>query len=144
MKNKQKRWKKAPTPEEVINEAIKREDWFSAFSNAVTYFEHWGYWKLRWYCIEEEIDIKERLRNLRVGTLTTILYILKLIDENTFSKMITIIKERNGIIHPTSKKGRITYRGKKEKDRAVQLLEDAKYCIRKLKEGILKERIGKR
>jgi hypothetical protein len=40
MRNKQKRWKKAPTPEEVINKAIEREDWFSAFSNAVTYFEH--------------------------------------------------------------------------------------------------------
>jgi len=139
MENKQKKWKKAPTPEEVINEAIEREDWFSAFSNAVTYFEHWGYWKLRWYCVKEEIDIKERLRNLRVSTLTVILYLLKLIDKNTFSKMITTIKERNGIIHPTSTKARITYRGKKDKNRAVQLLEDAKYCIRKLKEGIGKK-----
>jgi hypothetical protein len=48
-------------------------------------------------------------------------------------------KERNKLIHPVSTQAGMTYRDRKEKDRAIQLLEDATYCIRKLKEGIGKE-----
>ena len=123
-------------PERVIDEAIEREDWFSAFSNAVTYFEHWGYWRLRWYCIKEKIDIKERIKHLHVSSLVLILYLLRLIDTNTFSKINKTIKERNKLVHPVSTEAGITYRDRKEKDRATQLLTDAKSCIRKLKEGI--------
>ena len=138
MKNDKKKWKKAPSFEEVIDEASQREDWFSAFSNAVTYFEHWGYWRLHWYCIKEKIEIRERLRHLHVSTLVLVLFLLKLIDTNVFSKMSKIIKERNKLIHPVSAESGITYRHRKEKDRAIELLEDAKYCIKNVKEGILK------
>jgi len=123
-------------PDKVIDEAIEREDWFSGFSNSVTYFEYWGYWKLRWYCIKEKIELREKLKNLHVSTLTLILYLLKLIDTDTFTKMNKTIKERNKLTHPVSTEAGITYRHKKEKDRATQLLEDAKFCIRKLREGI--------
>jgi hypothetical protein len=40
MKTNKKNGEKPLSFEEVIDEAIQREDWFSAFSNAVTYFEH--------------------------------------------------------------------------------------------------------
>lgn len=138
MLDKNKKWKKAPSFEEVIDETIQREDWFSAFSNSVTYFEHWGYWRLHWYCIKEKIEIGERLRHLHVSTLVLVLYLLKLIDNNVFSKMSKIVKERNKLIHPVSTESGIFYRDRKEKDRAIELLEDAKYCIKTVKEGILK------
>jgi hypothetical protein len=64
-------------PEKIINQAIERRDWFSGFSNSVTYFEHWGYWRLKWNCIKEQIDIEEKLKHLHVSTLTLILYLLK-------------------------------------------------------------------
>ena len=138
MKTDKKNGEKHLSFEQVIDEAIQREDWFSAFSNAVTYFEHWGYWRLHWYCIKEKIEIRERLRHLHVSTLVLILHFLKMIDTDVFSKMNKIIKERNKLIHPVSTESGITYRDRKEKDRAIELLEDAKYCIRKVKEGILK------
>jgi len=121
-------------PNKVIDEAIKREDWFSGFTNSVTYFEHYGYWKLKWYCIKERINVEKKLKHLRAGTLALFLYTLKLIDTDTYSKMNKTIKERNKLVHPAI--AGITYRDRKEKDRATQLLKDAKICIRKLKEGI--------
>lgn len=121
-----------------IDEPKNKGDWFSAFANAVTYFEHYGYWRLQAYCLKEGMNLETKLKGLRVSRITLILYLLKLIDTNTFSTMNMIIKERNKLIHPTI--AGIRYRNKKEKDRAIQLLEDAKLCLTKSKEGIRIER----
>ena len=139
MSSKSKKWKKAPTPEEIINEAIEREDWFSAFSNAVTYFEHWGYWRLEWYCIKKKIVLGTKLKRLHVSTLVLILYLLRLINTDTYTKMNETMKERNRLIHPISTEAGITYRDKKDKDRATEILDNAKLCIRQLKEGVGKK-----
>lgn len=124
--------------EKVIDNAIKNEDWFSGFSNAVTYFEYWGYYRLHWYCIRERIEEYGKTKYLTASSLLNTLYLLKEIDANTFNKMGKIIKERNKLIHPISTNSGITYRDEKEKDRATQLLNDAKECITKVKQGILK------
>lgn len=121
----------------IIDDAIVREDWFSGFTNSVTFLEHWGYWRLRWYCTQRRIDggaVKERLRSLHISNLILILHLLQLIDQDTYSKISKIISERNKLVHP-ARKG-ISYRDRKEKDRAVELLNDAKNCIVKLKQGI--------
>ena len=104
------------------------------FANSVSYLEHLGYWLLRWYCIKENIEVKKKLKNLRVSTIALTLYLLKLIDTNTFTKMNTIIKERNKLIHPIELG--LSYRQQKEKEKAIKLLKDAKYCIAKFKEEI--------
>lgn len=119
----------------IIDEAIEREDWFSGFTNSVTFVEHWAYWKLRWYCIKNKIKLKEELKRLNVGNLVTILYLLKLINEETYAKIKKSIVERNKLIHP-GRKG-ISYRDRKEKDRATDLLNDAITCIKELKEGLV-------
>lgn len=120
--------------EKIINEAIAREDWFSGFTNAVTYLEHWGYWRLRWYCIENHINMEKETKRLNISDLILVLRLLKLIDEPTYSKIKIIIKERNKLVHP-SRKG-ISYRDRKKKERAEELLNYAKECIRNLKAGI--------
>lgn len=117
-----------------IAEAIEKEDWFLGFANSVSYLEHLGYWLLRWYCIKENIAITEKLKNLRVSTMVLILYLLKLIDADTFTRINTIVKERNKLIHPI--KPGLSYRRKKDKEKAIKLLNDAKYCITKFREKI--------
>jgi len=117
-----------------IDAAIEKEDWFLGFANSVSYLEHLGYWLLRWYCIKENIEIKKRLKNLKVSTIALTLYLLKLIDTDTFTKMNTIIKERNKLIHPIEPG--LSYRRQKEKEKAIKLLKDAKHCIAKFKEKI--------
>ena len=124
----------------AIDNAIKKEDWFSGFSNAVTYFEYWGYWRLHWYCTREKIEEYGKTKGLSASSLLTILYLLKEVDANTFNKMGKVIKERNKLIHPISTDAGMTYKDTKEKDRATELLNDAKECITKVKEGILKEK----
>lgn len=122
----------------VIDKAIQNEDWFSGFSNAVTYFEHWGYWRLHWYCVREHIEEYGKTKYMNASSLLITLYLLKEIDANTFNKMAKVIKERNKLIHPISSESGIAYRDEKEKDRATGLLNDAKECITKVKQGILK------
>jgi hypothetical protein len=87
---------------------------------------------------KKKSNLREKLRHLHVSTLVLVLYLLKLIDTNVFSKMNKIIHERNRLIHPVSTESGISYRDRKEKERAIELLEDAKYCIKNVKEGILK------
>jgi len=126
----------------AIDRAIENEDWFSGFSNAVTYFEYWGYWRLHWYCLKEHIEEYGKTKYLNASSLLTILYLLKEIDANTFNKMIKVIKERNKLIHPISTDSGMTYRDTKEKDRATELLNDAKECISKVKEGVGKHNVS--
>ncbi len=121
-----------------IDDAIRTEDWFSGFANSVTYLEFFAYWLLRWYCITKKVDVKNKLKGLKISTMTLILYMLKLIDTNTFTKINTIVKERNKLVHPANTG--ISYRDRKKKDKAVGLLNDAKFCITKLKEDIGQEK----
>lgn len=121
-----------------IDDAIRTEDWFSGFANSVTYLEFFAYWLLRWHCIKKKINVKNKLKGLKISTMTLILYMLELIDTNTFTKINTIVKERNKLVHPANTG--ISYRDRKEKDKAIKMLNDAKYCITKLKEGIGKKK----
>lgn len=142
MKTDKKKYKKALSPEDVIEEAIQRKDWVSAFSNAVTYFEHWGYWRLRYYCIKEKIHEKKKIKRLSVSNLALILHLLKLIDQNTHAKMTKTIKERNKLVHPVLLGEGIGYRDRKKEDRAIEILTDAKECIKELRLGITIEALS--
>jgi len=126
-------------PTRVINDAQERRDWFAAFTNAVTYFEHYGYWAIRLYCSRENIQLtrkaKDSLKDLGAINIALFLRILKLIDNETYSDMRKIIKERNKLVHP-SRKG-ITYRDKKKEDNAIRLLDKAKDCIQKIRSTIM-------
>jgi len=120
--------------EGIIDNAIRRKDWFSGFTNCVTYFEHWGYWKLKWYCIKNKINAERKLHSLSVGNIAVVLYLLRAIDQDTYSKMLEVIKERHRLVHP-AREG-ITYRDRKEEETFARLLNDAKDCIRRIKKGI--------
>jgi hypothetical protein len=120
-------------PEKVINDAIERGDWFSGFSNSVSYFEYYGYKKLNAYCKEKDVVIDNLLKKFNIKALTITLYITGLIDQNTFNKMLKTIEERNKLIHPVGTDAGIDYRDRKQRDRAKELLEDALYCIGKLR-----------
>jgi len=120
--------------EYIINDAIERKDWFSGFTNSVTYFEHWGYWRLMWHCITNKIALKEKLLNFSAGDIAVVLYLLKAIDQDTYAKITKVITERNKLVHP-GREG-ISYREKKQEDTAARLLNDAKDCIKRIKEGI--------
>jgi len=132
------RFRIAPTPELVIDEAIKREDWFSAFSNAVSYFEFWAYIWLWRYCQKENMHIEEIIKGLNARELNLILYLMKLTDSNFFHKMKKTISERNFYVHPEKTEEMLGYRhkeSKEEKEEALRYLEDAKYCTKKVREG---------
>lgn len=131
--------RKAHPPSAVIDDAINRQDWVSAFSNAIAYFEMWGYWLLRFYCRNEKLYVQKKIEDFRVANLTLVLYLLKLIDQNTFSKMMETIKKRNNIIHAGAKGEFKRFLDEKERIEAITVLENAKYCIEKLKEGTIKQ-----
>lgn len=135
MKPKRK-WKRTSTPQEVIDTAIERKDWFSAFTNAVAYFEFWGFWSLNSYCLRENIDVEQKLRRLPVSSLMLMLYLLKLIDLDTFSKMSAVIKERNRLVHRNIPEKIPIYDDMEKIARATRLLAYAKQCIKKVREGI--------
>jgi hypothetical protein len=97
------KYRKAHQPIDVINDAIERKDWFSAYSNAVAYFELWGNQLLTFYCRNEHIYASKMIQKLSVANLVLVLYLLKLIDQNTLSKMNLTIKERNNIVHAGSR-----------------------------------------
>lgn len=132
----ERKWKRTLPPEEVINEAIAREDWFSAFSNAVSYFEFWSFWALESYCLRENLDVEKKLRRMPVSTLTLMLYLLKLIDFDTYSKMNTLIRERNRLVHRNIPEKIPIYDDEKKTAGATQLLRDAKQCIRNVRKTI--------
>jgi BMFP domain-containing protein YqiC len=132
----ERKWKRTLTPEEVIDKAIAREDWFSAFSNAVSYFEFWSFWALESYCLKENIDVEQKLKRLPVSTLTLMLYLLKLIDFDTYSKMNIVTRERNRLVHRNIPEKIPIYDGEKKTAEATQLLEDAKQCIRNVRKEI--------
>lgn len=120
----------------IIDHAREEEDWFSAFANAVSYFEHYGYFAIRAYCVREKVKLTGKAmeslkRNLSAGNIALLLRVLKLIDNETYSSMKKIIEERNKLVHP-GRKG-IAYRDRKKKDTAIRLLNQGKECLRKIK-----------
>jgi hypothetical protein len=50
--------------------------------------------------------------------------------------------ERNKLVHPVSRNVGMTYRDEKQRDRATQLLNDAKERISKVKEGVGKHKVA--
>jgi len=133
-------YRKVPplNPNKVIDDAKDIEDWFAAFANAVSYFEHYGYWAIILYCYREKVQLTEKARNslkrLSAANICLLLRILKLTDNEAYSSMRKIIEERSNLVHP-SRKG-IRYRDKKKRDNAVMLLNQAKECIEKIKSTI--------
>lgn len=118
-------------PDDEINKAIQNEDWFSGFAVAVSYFEYFGarVLKARAMNIPSYEDI---FKNMSVNTMTFILRVMNIVDEDTYNKMRTTIIERNKLVHP--ERGGVAYRHQKQKGRATQLLNDAKECIHKLEQ----------
>ena len=119
-----------------IDDAKEEEDWFSAFANTVSYFEHYGYFAIRAYCVREKVKLTGKAmgslkRNLSAGNIALLLRVLKLIDNETYSGMKKIIEERNKLVHP-GREG-IAYRDRKKKDTAIRLLNQGKECLRKTK-----------
>lgn len=114
-----------------IDKALSREDWFSAFTNVVTYFEHYGCWAVRFYCLRHKINLtakaEESLKKLGAGDLALLLRILKIIDNDTYSMMKKTIEERNNVVHP-GRKG-IRYVDQKKKDEACRLINAAEECL---------------
>lgn len=125
-------------PDRVIDDSKEREDWFAAFTNAVTYFEHYGYYAIKLYCARKQVKLTrnatDSLRRLGAGDIALILRILKLIDNETYSNMKKIIKERNMLVHP-GRKG-IIYREQKRMERAIELLTQAKQSIKEIRSTI--------
>lgn len=120
-----------------IDEAKSGQKWFSGFTNAVTYFEHYGCWAIRFYCQRESITLTDKaqdsLKKLGATELALLLRTLKLIDNDIYSKMRSVITERNKIVHP-GREG-IKY-VKKKKDERTLLLEQAKECLLKIKDAV--------
>jgi len=136
----EREWKRTATPEEVINEAIERNDWFSAFSNAVSYLEFWNFWAIEAYCLRENIDVGRKLERLPVSTLTLILRLLGLIDSDTFSKMNVVIKERNRLVHRNVPEKIPIYDTERQRAVVTRLFSDAKQCIRNVRATIHTEK----
>lgn len=129
-----------------VDDAIENEDWFSGFANAVSYFEHYGYFAIRSYCVRENVKLTRKAmeslkRNLSAGNITLLLRILKLIDNETYSSMKKIIEERNKLVHP-GRKG-IAYRDRKKKNTAIRLLNQGKECMWKIKDAIKLRKTGR-
>ena len=121
-----------------IDRAITAEDWFSGFALAVTYFEHYGYYAIRFHCFREEIaltnEAEDSLKRLNAGQLALFLRVLNLINNEAYSKMKKVIEERNKIVHPGQEN--ILYVDKKEADDAKALLNQAKDCLCTIKISI--------
>jgi len=129
-----------------IDYAIEKEDWFLAFANVVSYFEHYGYLAIRAYCVRENVKLTRKAieslkRDFSAGNIALLLRVLKLIDDETYSSMKEIITERNKLVHP-GREG-IRYRDEKKKESAIRLLNKAKECIQKIKSTIKVRRRNK-
>jgi hypothetical protein len=115
-----------------VENELSEEDWFSAFSNTVTYFEYYGYWKVRNRCTSKGIRLSNKeegsLKRLGVANLALFLRMLDLIDSNDFAIIKNTIAERNKIVHPNQEG--IRYLDTKEKKEEEQLLKSAIKCLR--------------
>ena len=124
-----------PSPERQMDMAIDRNDWLSAFAVAVGYFEYYGaeILKKRYKSLGIP-ELRRTVEELRVGTMAFVLRLLKIVEIDTYSKMRRIIKERNKLVHPTRRGP--AYGARKERDTAIGILDDARECLRVLREAI--------
>src|SRR4030042_4009911 len=90
---------KAQNPTEVIQRAIDNRDWFFAFSSAVTFFELWGYWRLRQHCEYEKLYAASKIKKLDATNIALVLYLLQLIDQDTHVKITRVIEARDNFVH---------------------------------------------
>ena len=118
-------------PRKEIKDAMSRNDWVGGFSIAVSYFELFGFHTLIRYCnsLGKPLSktVKDELKRTNVKQLVVLLFSLRLINRDTYSKMNKTIKERNKLIHFL--RGGPDYRDRKQEDRAKELLQDAIECI---------------
>lgn len=120
-------------PDKEIQDGIDGEDWVSAFATAVSYFEYYGARTIKGRCRSLEIPrYKDIVKNMGASRIILILRLLALVDKDIYGKMRKTLQERNKLIHP--ERGGIGYRYKKQKDKAKELLEDAKQCIHQIRE----------
>ena len=126
-------------PDKEIDDATENEDWVSAFTTAVSYFEYYGARIIKKRCESLEIPrYKDIVKNMGVSNIVLILRLLNMVDRDTYQKIRKTIQERNKLIHP--ERGGIGYRYSKQKDRARELLEDAKECIHQIRQAMEQQR----
>ena len=115
-------------PAKKIENAIHNEDFLSAFSHAVTYFELFGFVILR-KKLRGKIS-GDKLEKLSVHTIIILLCALEIIEQPTYNTMMAVKTVRNKIIHP--EKG-IMYEPNDEEKRAISKSVE---CVEELLEKI--------
>ena len=109
-------------PFSEIDNARQRKSYFEAFALAGTYFEYYGYLKLR------GIISRKKLDRMTAGSIREALIKRKLIDPKINKKMKEVIVLRNDLVHPEGDIAR-KYRLKSDE---IALLDVAKECIKEL------------
>jgi len=109
-------------PFSEIDNARQRKSYFEAFALAGTYFEYYGYLKLK------GIISREKLDRMTAGPIREALIKRKLIDPKINKKMKEVITLRNDLVHPEGDIAR-KYRLKSDE---IALLDVAKECIKEL------------
>jgi len=109
------------SPNEVLRMAIENEQWIAGIVLSTMYFEHFGIEKLK-EKFRGRIE-PERIENLHLEAVIMFLLASGIIDENTYSKMLEISKERNKIVH------RITGIVDLEPEEAEKLIKKAIKCL---------------
>ena len=85
-------------PTKRIKDAIVNEDYLSAFSSAVTYFELFGF-----ILLERKLKGKvggDKLTLVNVPGIIILLYVLDIIEQPTYDTMMKVKGVRNKLIHP--------------------------------------------
>jgi hypothetical protein len=119
---------KIQDPCKEIDEARNREDFFSAFALAVSFFEYYGLKILG--SRFSGIVSHDKFERLSANDMTTLLFCTGTISSEIYVKMIEVIKERNKLVHP-----KIIEDNKLNRVIADKLLEKAKESIRVLSGG---------
>jgi uncharacterized protein YutE (UPF0331/DUF86 family) len=72
--------------------------------------------------------------------LILVLHLLKLIDQNTFTKMSEVNSKRNAIVHSGLRKGEIERLfDRNQQEDIINTLKNAKFCIDKLKKAAIEQ-----
>ena len=114
-------------PYQEIDNATSRDDYFNAFVVAVSFFEYYGYRKLRDFFKNQISD--DKLERLSASEIMIFLFGLKIIDQPTYARMKDVIDMRNDLVHP---KGDIAKKYRLDKNEAKSLLGKAKQVIEAL------------
>ncbi|MBL7167227.1 hypothetical protein ISS40_01010 [Candidatus Bathyarchaeota archaeon] len=85
-------------PVKRIKDAINNEDYLSAFSSAVTYFQLFSYILLA-RKLKGKIG-SEKLEKLNVPGIIMLSHVLKIIDQPEYCTMWDVLSARNKLVHP--------------------------------------------